>query len=565
MVRTLMRLIIIYLWVSISAVSDGFCSYCGKPSKYFRNVILMIPDGCGIAHFTLARWYKQKPLACDALNVAMVRTYGSNSYITDSAPAATAFATGYKSHDKYIAVLPDRATMPDVRIPPEKENGPVATILEAARLSGRATGIVATSTVSHATPAAFTSHWHSRSNEQLIQKQMVYQNIDVVMGGGLKNMLTRAHGGTRTDDENLLDTIISRGYTIATTKDELERVPANCQKLWAQFNMDAMGRDWDRKLVFWKDEPSLAEMTQKAISVLSNSYKGRQKGFFLMVEGSQVDWASHANDPVGVISEYLAFDSAVAVAVEYAKSEGSTLLLVVSDHDNGGLSLGSNRTNTTYSSRHIDSLITPVLKSATVTAAGVERYLGINRSDPYAIVEAVGSMYGVTDLTDDEINAISTSTPGNMEYVLGPIMSNRTDISWTTNGHTGNDVPLFYCGTNEHFGTIENTDIARICEKAMRVDLETTHQTLFCKASDLFAGYSMVVDTSMLFNGSGCLTIENNGIIARLPFNKNAVIINDVVYQMDGINVYSYNNHTVYLPLQAKCFLKRGSKRHCPG
>ena len=323
----------------LSTVASGEAvSASDRLTSTFKNVILMIPDGCGIAHFTLARWYKGTPLACDALNVALVRTYCSNSYITDSAPAATAYATGYKSENNYISVLPAVYAMPGITLPAGKENMPVATVLEGARLSGRATGVVATSMTSHATPAAFTSHWYARSNEAILMEQQVYQGVDVLLGGGRKQVMTPVDSGVRPDNENLLDTLKARGYSILTTREELAALPSHTGKVWGQFNLDALSRDFDRSLPVYQHQPSLADMTQKAITLLSNSKAGQSKGFFLMVEGSQVDWASHANEPVGVLSEYLAFDSAVAVAKNFTETNGKTLLLELSDHDNGGLS-----------------------------------------------------------------------------------------------------------------------------------------------------------------------------------------------------------------------------------
>jgi alkaline phosphatase len=563
MKRVLSGITSVLLCVGIAVASPKGTSICKQPFKKFKNVIIMIPDGCGVGHFTLARWYKAKPLACDALNVAIVRTYGANTYITDSAPAATAFATGYKSWDKYISVLPAAGTMPGVEIPENKANGPVATVLEAVKLSGRATGLVATSTITHATPGAYAGHWYARGDEALLQKQMVYQNVDVVLGGGRKNILTPANGGTRKDNENLLDTLIMKGYSIVNDRYQLEAVNPDCQKLWGQFSMNAMGRDWDRSLDAWKDEPSLADMTRKAIEVLKYSTKGQQRGFFLMVEGSQVDWASHANEPAGVLSEYLAFDAAVEAALEFAKMDHNTLVLVLSDHDNGGLSLGSRKTDANYSSRSLDSLISPVLKSAKITGVGIESLLGANRSDPGSIRNILSTWWGINDLTDDEVGTIAVSGTGSMEYALGPILSSRTDMSWTTTGHTGNDVPLYYYGTDVPFKTIENTDVASICEKAMGVDLDVAHDLLFRKADVLFNGATLKIDTIGVRNGAGYLTVELDNKTAKLPFNKNVIIVNGKSYTMNGITVYSYNNHSVYVPFQAKCILSGIPARNC--
>lgn len=548
-IRDLLTATIAVVTLAAPVLTDA--SPADRLTSTYKNVIVMIPDGCGVAHFTLARWYRGEPLAIDALNVAMVKTYGSNSYITDSAPAATAMATGYKAHDKQIGVLPLNATIPGVTIPAGLAGGPVATVLEGARLSGRATGVIATSTVSHATPAGFTAHWYHRGGEGIITEQMAYAGLDVLFGGGSKHILTTAEGGARADGESLSDSLLAKGYSVVSTRTEMKALSDSAGKVWGQFNKNAMIRDIDRKFLSGGDEePSLAEMTDKALKLLSSGAKGKDKGFFLLVEGSQVDWASHANDPVGVLSEYFAFDSAVTVAKSFAATNGNTLILVLADHDNGGLSLGSTRTDATYSSRHIDSLITAPLRAATMTGAGIEAYLGTDRSTG-AITTAVSTYYGISNLTTDEINSIAAAPAGSMEYVLGPIMSNRTDMAWTTTGHTGNDLPLHYYGTDVHFGTIENTDIAWICAKAMEINMAKLNDTLFQKASVLFADASMTVDTVGLMSSRGSLTVSSGSKTALMPFNKNEMWINGICHKLNGLVLYSYTNHTVYVPKHA--------------
>jgi alkaline phosphatase len=383
-------------------------------------------------------------------------------------------------------------------------------------------------------------------------EQQVYQGIDVVFGGGKKQILTTTNGGARTDNENLIDSLTNMGYIIVNNKTELSALPDTVEKVWGHFAMDAMARDLARKNIStFNSQPSLAQMTDKALRLLSNSVKGKDKGFFLMIEASQVDWASHANDPVGVIGEYLAFDSAVTVAYNFAKSNANTLLLVFSDHDNGGLSLGSSKTDPNYSSRPIDSLLTPSLSNAILDGASIEAYLGPNRSNTMAISNAVSQYYGISDLTNDELTAIAASAPGSMEYTLGPIMSKRTDIGWTTTGHTGNDVPLYYYGTNDHFGLLENTDIAWICAKAMNLDLNSANNTLFQNASTLFNGMILTIDTTGVNNGKGSLTVSGNGKTAILPFNKNEIFVDGNKYRMNGLTVYSIKKNAVFVPQQA--------------
>ena len=167
----------------IGLVLLSLCAPAHASDKRFKNVIIMVPDGTTSAHTTVARWYKGAPLALDAMALGGVRTYSSESLITNSAPAATAFATGHKSSDRLIGVLPEAVTVPGLRAVKEKHKyKPVPSVLEGARLTGRSVGLVATANIQHATPAAFSAHWPDRSNYNEIAEQQVYCGIDVVLG-----------------------------------------------------------------------------------------------------------------------------------------------------------------------------------------------------------------------------------------------------------------------------------------------------------------------------------------------------------------------------------------------
>lgn len=520
--------------------------------KTFKNVIVMVPDGCGIAHTTIARWYKGSPLACDALHVAQVRTYGSNTLITDSAPAATAFATGYKTHDKYVGILPASYALAvpsglaaSFSMPTAWANRPVASVLEAARLKGMATGVIATSTTSHATPAGYTAHWYARSNENIIMEQQAYQGLDILFGGGRKYI----ESTTRTDGESIRDSLSARGYRVVTNTTELSAVPDTAARVWGQFALDAMAPDYDRTLSAYADQPSLETLTRKAITLLSGNARGQAEGFFLMVEGSQVDWASHANDPVGVMSEYIAFDKAVAAALEFAQSS-NTLVLVFSDHDNGGMSLGSTRTNSNYSSLPMDSVFNAnVFKRASLTGVGVAVQMGASPTSG-TVTSVMNQYYGINDLTAAEIDTIiAHANPSDLQYYIGPMMSRRASIGWTTTGHTGNDLPMYYYGTNNPIGTIENTDIAALCAQAMSLNMATVNDTLFADAATLFAGAtSITVDTTGVNTGRGALTVVSGARTCVFPFNKDEVIIDGTKSMLNGLTVYSYKNNKVYVP-----------------
>ena len=295
-----------------------------------KNVILMIPDGQSVGATTLARWYNGgKALTIDEMACGLVRTYSSDAAIADSAPSGTAMATGFKSHTGFVGVLPDVNSMPGMNpLAKGDERKPVASVLEAAQLTGRATGIIATSEIMHATPADFTAHDPSRKNYDNLSEQQVYQEVDVVLGSG-ESYFTKEERG---DGEDLVSEIKNMGYDYVTTIEEMNN--SDSEKIWGMFAPVDMAYDFDRDPA---KEPSLAEMTAKAISTLNKN----ENGFFLLVEGSKVDWAAHANDPIGVISDTLAFDNAVKVALDFAKKDGNTVVISVTDHGNGGITIGN--------------------------------------------------------------------------------------------------------------------------------------------------------------------------------------------------------------------------------
>lgn len=509
-----------------------------QPEIQAQNVIILIPDGMGMDGTTLARWYNGgKPLAMDEMASGLVRTYSADAAIADSAPAGTAFATGYKSHTGYVGVLPDKNTMPGLApIASGDEKKPVANVLEAARLAGKSTGIIATSEIMHATPAAFSAHYPDRGNYDALSKQQVYAGIDVVLGGGAKYFTP----GGRKDGENLQNVIRDRGYALVNDTASLKA--ADSDKLWGMFADAAMSYDMDRDPV---KQPSLAEMTEKAIDVLDRN----EDGFFLMVEGSKVDWAAHANDPIGIISDVNAFDKAVGEALEFAKEDGNTMVLAVTDHANGGISIGDRATTGTYDKEPLSTFTAPLLK-AKLTGEGVEAKLASPRTNSN-IKQVVGQYYGITDLTNKEIETIRRAEAGRLNSVIGPMISERAHIGWTSGGHTGGDVALYsYApeGRKLH-GVLENTDIARAMESALGLDLAAVSKRLFVPAADAFKakGAQWKLDESNKANP--VLVVTKGSDTLRLPVFKSVADLNGKSVQLEG-NVVS-NGVQVFVPQDA--------------
>ncbi|SKA98998.1 alkaline phosphatase [Caloramator quimbayensis] len=506
--------------------------------KKVRNVIFMLGDGMGISHTTLSRWYKGSNLAMDEIVTGLIRTYGADSVITDSAPAATAFACGVKSDDKFIGVYPDKITVPTEKAVDEKDAyKPLANVLEGAKLLGKSTGLVSTCQTPHASPAGFSSHVPNRSLYYDIAMQQVYQGIDVVFGGGKQYLVSNVQNG-RKDGNNLIEVLKNMGYDFVEDTQAMRNTKAN--KVWGMFADDSMDFDMDRDPA---KQPSLLEMTQKSINILNRN----KKGFFLFVEGSEIDWASHANDPIGVIGDTLAFDKAVKYALDFAKMDGNTLVIVVSDHDNGGLSIGNSSTNSTYSSLPLSRVVDP-LKKAKYTANYVEKLLNADRSN---IVEVMRDYYGITDLTQDEIDAIKNAKSGSFNYVVGPIISKRASIGWTTTGHAGTDVALYAYGPYAPKGLVQNTDLANVMAKAMGFDLKDVNDKLFIdieKGINLIPNATSKLDTTNAANP--VLEITKGNIKAQLPINTNILKIGDKQYKLKGITILSKNKR-VYVSKEA--------------
>lgn len=507
-----------------------------QPEIKAKNVIMLIPDGMAQDATALARWYNGgEMLALDEMASGLVRTYSADAAIADSAPAGTAFATGHKSHTGYVGVLPDQNTMPGLSaIAAGDQKKPVANILEAAKLANKSTGIIATSEIMHATPAAFSAHYPDRSNYDALSEQQVYAGIDVVLGGGAQYFTAAG----RKDGEDLIGDIHSLGYNVVTNTAELKA--ANTGKIWGMFADKAMAYDMDRDPV---KQPSLAEMTAKAIDVLSKD----EDGFFLMVEGSKVDWAAHANDPIGIISDVNAFDKAVAEALAFAKEDQNTLVIASTDHHNGGLTIGDRDTTTTYDELPLSTFIEP-LKKAKVTGEGLEKLFNSDRSN---IEQVMSDNFGITDLTADEIAAIKAAKSGSMNYAVGPIISKRAHIGWTSGGHTGGDVVLYsYApGGKQLSGLVENSDIARYMEAALGVNLDETTKELFVPAEQAFTSRGASVSWDKSDEKNPVLVVTKGDDTLRLPVFKNTVTLNDKTVRLNGNVVY--NGEQVFVPQSA--------------
>jgi len=502
------------------------------PAGKINNVILMIPDGMSVTATTLARWYSGHNLAMDELAAGLVRTYSSDAIIADSAPAGSAYATGWKSQTGNIATSGEVYNMPGAKVPAEKLR-PLGTILEAAHLAGKATGLVCTCEFMHATPADFSAHDPSRKEYDNLAEQIVYNNLTVLLGGGSKYMAA----DSRKDKENLKEIAISRGYSFIESTAALKAFTGD--KLMGVFgkkaDSTAISYDFDRDPA---REPALAEMTSKALEILAKN----REGFFVMIEGSKIDWASHANDAIGVISDVLAFDAAVKVASDFAKQDQHTLLVVVADHGNSGLTIGNRSTSSGYDTLPLAAVLEP-LKKAKVTGEGLESLLPSDLGNTAAIRQVLADNYGISNPSDGELDAIATAKPGHLNAVVGPMMGVRAKLGYTTNGHTGEDVVLYdYDPSSARLtGVVDNTDIARYMARAIGVDLEQTTARLFVEASAAFGakGARVIEDTSVPENPVLVVVAKDGNSSLKIPRNKSIAFLNDTPIDSEGVAVRS--------------------------
>jgi alkaline phosphatase len=291
-------------------------------------------------------------------------------------------------------------------------------------------------------------------------------------------------------------------------------------------------------------------MTKKAIELLSQD----EDGFFLMVEGSKIDWAAHANDPIGLISDCLAFDEAVGVAMDFAKADGSTVVISCTDHGNSGVSIGDAGTTGDYDKLPLSTFINP-LQKATLTGEGLEKVLTPDRSNA---AEVMAKYYGIADLTDAELAAIKATKDGSMNYTVGPMIAKRAHIGFTTGGHTGEDVTLYVytpAGVDQLTGTVENTDLARYMEKVMGVSLSAATKKLFVPARAAFEAKGAAVSFDAADSKNPVIVATKGATEVRIPINTNLAYVNGVAVELDGVAVFT-GSGTTYVPQSAVDLIK---------
>ena len=289
------------------------------------------------------------------------------------------------------------------------------------------------------------------------------------------------------------------------------------------------------------EQPTLSQMTRKAIQTLSKD----KDGFFLFVEGSKPDWAAHVNDPIGMISDVLAFDDAVAEALKFAKKDGNTMVIALADHGNSGISIGNKNTTKGYDTTPVSAYIAP-LKKAKMTLEGATNKL----KDDLSNIKEVAALYGLDNLTDDEKEKLKAAQKkADVGPILTKLLANRANIGFTTGGHTGEDVFLYSYGPGKPYGFVQNTDIAKTMAKAMGFNLGELTNKLFLDAEIAFKqiGATVTIDKKDVANP--VLVVKHNKAQAQLFVNKNMIRIDGKDYELGSIVVES--NGKFYVPEKA--------------
>ncbi|TXI96649.1 MAG: alkaline phosphatase [Burkholderiaceae bacterium] len=457
-----------------AVIASAFASGVAQAQSTAKNVIFFLGDGMGPSTITASRIYKygeDGSLTMDKLErTARIKTYSYDAQTTDSAPSMAAYMTGVKMNNEVLSMSSDTIATP----PGKDANGnlgvnncaatgngtSVPTILELAKAKGKAVGAITTTELTHATPAATYSHICNRNAAYHIAAQAVPggagyntalgDGVDVLMGGG-RNHFTPFNATSnktgRADGRDLLAELAAKGYTVAATKAEMAAAP-NGKKFIGLFSSKShleyeLDRTANPPVGEGANQPSLAEMTVKAMDILSQN----ANGYFLMVEGGRIDHALHGTNAKRALADTIAFDDAIKAALDKAKltdpTLANTLIVVTADHDH---TLAFNG----YGKRG-----NPILD--------------INRDykTGQPSKDADGNTY-TTLVFGNGPNRPNIRASLDSTTVLADNYLQETGVRLSSETHGGGDVKLFATGNNAKLfkGTIDNTKVFSLLKTA---------------------------------------------------------------------------------------------------
>ncbi|KAI0217240.1 vacuolar alkaline phosphatase, partial [Massospora cicadina] len=391
----------------------------------------------------------------DEILVGQIRTESSNSYITDSGAGATAFSCATKTYNGAIGVDPEKK--------------PRGSILEAAKKKGYLTGLIATSRITHATPAAFSAHQ--------LGFYSLGRNVDLMFGGGKCFFQPKAKNGScRVDDRDLFEEGKKKGWRFITTKEEFDAVSPKQSSLpiAGLFAPKHMDYEIDRNPLV---QPSLREMAHKALDILEGATLHSNQGFFLMIEGSRIDMAGHDLDPVAHVHDILAYYETVEAVKEFVTAHPDTIMISVSDHETGGFTVGRQVGPEYPEYVWYPEVISRVKKSSFAIARSILEYSGHTKTT--FLRNTIAAQYmGITDATEAELIALNSTNVYDVIDAVSDMVSRRAHLGWTTHGHTGVDVNLYAYGNQVEglVGYHENTYIGEFMASFLQADLQAITQ-----------------------------------------------------------------------------------------
>lgn len=419
----------------------------GKPTGK-RNMIFMVSDGMGPASLGLTRSFRQfesglpynDTLVLDKHLIGSGRTRSTSSLVTDSAAGATAFGCGKKSYNGAIAVLPDHT--------------PCGTVLEAAKRAGYMTGLVVTTRITDATPACFAAHANHREYEDLIAEQEVGnyplgRTVDLMLGGGRCHFLPNtSEGSCRGDGKDVVAMAKKNGFSYIDNRKDFDKLDSGHGielPLLGLFALEDIPFEIDRVHApeLW---PSQAEMTRLALRALSAATEDSDKGFFIMIEGSQIDHAGHDNDPAAQVHEVLAHDEAFQAVLDFLEHDETEGVLVgTSDHETGGLSIGVQLHHDYPQYQWFPEVLAKASHSAAWLQYTWYQWVEGEGSDAnrlakrqYVREKLIRDGLGIFDATDADADAIIDAEPiWPPVYLFSEMISQRAQVGWSTHGHTG--------------------------------------------------------------------------------------------------------------------------------
>ncbi len=450
-----------------------------------RYVFYFIGDGMGLAQINAAEVYQaalQGKIGIDSLNLSrlpslgLVTTYAQNRYITGSAAAGTAMATGQKTSINTIGMNADRTL-------------PLKSIAWKVKQMGMKVGIITTVSINHATPAAFYAHRPDRNDYYEIALQLAESNFDLFGYGGIKDSR-----GKKGDQPDAYEIARSKGYQIVKGREDFMKLKKTDNKIIAiNARLDPEDAAVPVAIDRTPEDMSLAEFVSKSIELLDNP-----KGFFMMVEGGQIDWACHNNDIATTLGEVLDFDQAVGIALDFAKKHpNETLIIVTADHETGGLSIGTALKHyesdfslikhqkmsqpalaevfKEFKQRHCPAncsfeSVWPLIQEKT----GLGKEIPINDFDLSQMQMAFrASMLGHNTFASSDANYLLFGGNDPLAVMVTRIIAQKAGFGWTSWSHTGIPVPIRAKGPGQQLfeGYIDNKDIPILILKAMGLSL----------------------------------------------------------------------------------------------